>query len=153
MGSSWIWAGLLPPCGLAGWLIVRQPLRSLLEIKDNLRARELFRRQREHLEADFVAGVARREPFEAACWDDARWGDNVLYARDRRSRTLLALVAVELDDAEPPLTDRHATAVFEFRGQRWRAEGRHLDDVEPYEAFYRLRDFEPVVLPRRRRLV
>lgn len=73
--------------------------------------------------------------------------DEVVWARDRQTRNLLALVGVELD--VDSLASR-ATAVFEYRDHRWIAEGRHLDAVEPYEAFYRLREFEPVVLPERR---
>ncbi len=153
MGSSWVWAGLLPVCGLSGWLVIRQPVRSLMEARDTLRARGQFRHQREHLEADFLNRLRRLDPIEAARWDDARWGDEVLWARDRRSRTLLALVGVELDDPQGILTPHGATAVFEYRAKRWRAEGRHLGDVEPYEAFYRLREFEPVVVPQRRGIV
>jgi hypothetical protein len=149
MGSSWIWAGLLPFCGLAGWLIVRRPMRCLVEARDAERAREAFRRQREHLEAGFVARVVRAHPIEAVRWEEARWGDEIVWARDRQTRNLLALIGVELDEGD---FGGRATAVFEYRGRRWTAEGRHLDAVEPYEAFYRLRDFEPIVLPQRRPL-
>lgn len=148
MGSSWIWAGLLPFCGLAGWMIVRQPIRAAVEARDAERARELFRRQREHLEADFVARMVRAEPLDPARWEEARWADEVVWARDRQTRNLLALVGVDLDHGG--CGEGRATAVFEYRGRRWTADGRHLRSVEPYEAFRRRPDFEPVVIQQRR---
>ena len=148
MGLWWLCAGLLPLCGLAGWWVVRQSIRSLVGSRDTEQARAVFRRVREHLEADFVRCVARAEPFEGSQWESARWGDEVVWARDRRTGHLLALVGVELENGTE--CGRRATAVFECRGERWVAEGRRLDAVEPSEAFDRRSDLEPLVIPLRR---
>src|SRR5690606_34092208 len=100
--------------------------------------------RREHLEAGFVAALSRFDAEEGARWDDARWHDEVLWARDRQTRRFLALVCVHF---EPDLFDasqlrRHATAVFEFHKGRWRAEGKRLDQIRPDEAVGRNRRFE-----------
>jgi hypothetical protein len=156
MGALWIWAGVLPIAGLGAWLALRRPIRNALEARGMVRARAVFRRQREALEARFLSALARRDPLEALRWDDACWLDEVLWARDRRTRRLLALVGVRFTaeedafgdadhtDDEPP---RNATAVFEFRDGHWNAEGHHLDDLRPREACLRHRQFEPISLP------
>jgi hypothetical protein len=150
-----IWAGLVPLCVLAGWLVVRRPVRWIVEDRDLGRARALFRLQREGLEARFLASIARLDPIERLRWEEARWHDDVVWARDRQSRRLLALVGVHFDadpirsfPDEPP---RHATALFEFRKGRWNADGRHIDELRPDEAFLRHREFEPIVPPPRQR--
>jgi hypothetical protein len=151
MGSSFFWAGLLPICGLAAWAILSAPLRALFEARDALRAQELFRRQRERLEARFLGALERHDADVARRWDDAEWLDDVVWARDRQSRRLLALVGVRLPmDLFDPDAAAHATALFEFRDGRWLAEGLHLVDLQPLEAVLRHRRLEPIVLPQRR---
>jgi len=149
-----IWGGLLPACLCAGWLVLRRPVRQFAEELHVDHARELFRLQREWLEARFLTALGKLDPAERARWDDAHWHDEVLWARDRQSRSLLALIGVhfdvptfdELGDAHP----RHATALFEYRKGRWSVEGKRLDEVRPDEAVLRSHRYEPVVtFPRR----
>ena len=114
-------------------------------------ARELFRQQREWLEARFLTALGRRStPIERLRWEDAHWHDEVLWARDRQTRRLLALIGVHFDadpfDDSPEPRPRHATALFEFRKGRWIAEGKRLDEIRPDEAVLRHQRFEPVVL-------
>jgi hypothetical protein len=146
-----VWAGLVPLCVLAAWLVVRRPVRSIVEDRDFSKARDLFRLQREGLEARFLASLGRLDPIERLRGEDAHWHDDVVWARDRQSRRLLALVGVHFDadpitsfPDEPP---RQATALFEFRKGRWNADGRHIDEIRPDEAFLRHREFEPIVPP------
>jgi hypothetical protein len=120
------------------------------------RARASFRQQREWLEARFLAALGKIDPIERVRWEDAHWHDEVLWARDRQSRVLLALIGVHFDDpAAAPYDDfggpkpRHSTALFEFRKGRWHAEGKRLD-VRPDEVVLRGQRFEPVVLHTRR---
>lgn len=148
-----IWAGLLPGCILAAALIVRRLARQLWEEMHVDRSRASFRQGREWLEARFVGALTRVDKAEGRRWQDARWHDEIVWARDRQTRSLLALVAVHF---EPQLHDpspypRHATALFEFRKGRWHAEGRRLDEIRPDEAFLRLRRFERVAAPQPRR--
>jgi hypothetical protein len=153
MERIWIWVGFLPVCGVALWIGLRRPLRSFLEERDALKARELFRRQRESLEFRFLGALARTEPLERIRWEDAHWHDEVIWARDRQSRRLLALIGVQFD-INPFDTDEdqpeHATALFEYRAGHWHADGRHLDALQPSEAFLQHRSLEPISMPQRR---
>ena len=149
-----IWAGLLPACIVIAAGIVRRPVRQVWDEVHVDRARELFRRRREWLEARFVGAVLRADEAEGHRWEDAHWQDEIAWARDRQSRHFLALVGVHFDprlrDDEP--LNRHATALFEFYKGRWHAEGRRLDQIRPDEALERLPRFERVVVhtqPRR----
>jgi len=115
-------------------------------------ARELFRQQREWLEVRFLKALAKADPIESLRWDGAHWHDEVVWARERPSRRLLALIGVHFDpnpfdDLSTP-RPRHATALFEFRKGRWQTEGKRLDEIRPDEAFRHQR-FEPVVTQRR----
>ncbi len=147
---SWfIWMGLLPACLVAAAGLIRRPVRMVWEEVHVDRARESFRRRREWLEARFVSAVLRADEEEGRRWEDARWQDEVSWARDRQTRRFLALVGVHFDprlrDDEP--LNRHATAVFEFHKGRWLAEGKRFDQVAPAEALRRVTRFEPVALP------
>jgi hypothetical protein len=152
--GSYVWAGLLPIGMLAVWLLLRRPVRGLVEDFNVDRARDLFRLRREWLEARFLTELTRLNPIERLRWDEAQWHDEVVWARDRQTRRLLALIDVHFEadpfsdfPEEPP---HHATALFEFRKGRWHAEGKHFDEIRPDEAFLRHHRFEPLVLPQRR---
>jgi hypothetical protein len=141
-------------CLIVAWLVIRRPLRHYAEELHVDHARELFRMQREWLEAGFLGALSRIDPIERVRWEDAHWHDEVLWARDRQTRVFLALIGVHFDE---PLFDdlsephpRHATALFEFRRGRWVAEGKRLDEVRPDEAVLRGHRFEAVVTHARR---
>jgi hypothetical protein len=149
-----IWGVVLPSCLLAAWLIVRRPLRQVVEELGVDQARLSFRQQREWLEARFLTALGKAEPIERLRWEGAQWHDQVHWARDNQTRRLLALVEIhfEADPFEPspgPMGD-HATALFEYRKGRWFADGKRLDATRPHEAFLRLGRFEPVAPPHRR---
>jgi hypothetical protein len=149
-----VWAGLLPVCAAAFALLAHRLARYLREEFRVDRARDQFRLQREWLEARFLGALSRIDPVERLRWEDARWRDEIVWARDRQTRRLLALVGVEIDSE--PFADevdsppRQATAMFEFRKGRWHAEGKRLDEIRPDEAFLRHGRFEPLALPHRR---
>lgn len=145
---SLFWASVLPACLVAFWMLLRRPVRQLTEELHVDHARELFRQRREWLEARFVRTLTKVDSAEGQRWDDAHWHNGVLWARDRQTRRLLALIEVHFDpppfelesDGEP----RHATALFEFRKGQWHAEGKRLNEISPDEAVLRNRRFEPV---------
>ena len=150
MGTGWlIGFGLVLLAGLAAWMVALGPVRNLIEAIRFDKARVQFRQQREWLEARFLSALARVDPPEAIRWDDARWQDEIRWARDRRSRRLLALIGVEFDPS--PFADdasgRHATALFEYRKGRWLADGQRVDSLRPDEALLRHRRYEPVTPP------
>lgn len=154
MPLPYLWALLLPLCAIAAWLVLRRPMRLLFEDRDVLRARAQFRIRREGLEAKFLSVLAGRDPLERLRWEDAQWSDEIVWARDRQSRQLLALIGVRFEadpgDGFAPEPARYATAVFCYHRGGWRTDGRHIDEVGPAEAFRRHREFEPVAPPYRR---
>jgi hypothetical protein len=143
-----IWAGVLAACILVLSLILYRPVRHFAEELRVDHARELFRHQREWLEARFVGALAKVDPVEGQRWEEAHWHDDVLWARDRQTRRLLALIGVHFEpnpfDDDPDALPRHSTALFEFRKGRWSAEGKRLDQIRPDEAVLRNQRFEPV---------
>jgi hypothetical protein len=145
---------LIPVCLLAAWLVLRRPVRQFTEDLHLDRARELFRMQREWLEARFVSTLGKVDPIEGIRWEEAHWHNEVLWARDCQSRSLLALVGVHFDASSfnelGELHPRNATALFEFRKGRWHAEGKRLDELRPDEAVLRGHRFEPVIPQPRR---
>jgi hypothetical protein len=149
-----IWGGVVLACLVAAWLILRGPVRQLSEEVHGERARELFRQRREWLEAEFLGALGKTDPVERLRWEDAQWHDEVVWARDRQNRRLLALIGVHfgspLFDDLPDLNSRHSTALFEFRKGRWYAEGKRLDEMRPDEAVRRDQRFEPVTMHPRR---
>lgn len=156
MRPSLLWAMLIPVCMAAAWVIVRRGVRILAEDRDLSKARAAFHLQREWLEVRFLNELARTDPVERPRWDDARWHDEVVWARDRQTRRLLALIGVHFD-ADPFLAaefsdvpPHHATALFEYRRGGWLTKGKHFDEIRPAEAFLRHREFEPVVEPETR---
>lgn len=153
MKPSLLWATLIPICLIAAGAILRRAARILSEDRDLSKPRSLFRLQREWLEVAFLDALARTDPLERLRWDDAHWHDEIVWARDRQTRRLLALIGVHFD-ADPFLSaefsdipPHHATALFEFRHGHWLTEGKHFDEIRPDEAFLRHREFEPLVEP------
>jgi hypothetical protein len=143
---------LLPVCLVVLAWLIRRSTRSLVRTVQVEQAREQFRLRREWLEAHFLDALGKLDPVERSRWEDAHWHDEVVWARDRPTGRLLALIGVHFD-AEPfddPPT-HHATVVFEYHRGQWRADGRRLDEVRPQEAFLRSARFEPVTLPERHR--
>lgn len=149
-----IWGIVLPSCFVSSWLIIRKPLRQVIEELGFDQGRLRFRHEREWLEARFLTALTRLDPMERLRWEGARWNDRVHWARDHQTRRLIALVEVDFEP-DPfeapgePDTD-HATALFEYRKGSWHADGKRLDAIRPDEAFRRHTRFEPVARPPRR---
>jgi hypothetical protein len=138
-------AGILIVGALVTSLILRRPLRQIAEDMHVDHARVLFHQQREWLEARFISALNRADPVEGERWESAHWHDEVVWARDRQTRHLLALVCVHFEPAPFELSSspKHATVLFEFRKGRWCAEGKRLDKTRPHEAIGRNQRFEP----------
>ena len=103
-----------------------------------------FQQQREHLEADFLRAAARSGKPRGLRWKRCDWQNEVVYARDKKSNELTALVgvtiqfeAIEGSDMEglPAVGNlRHASGVFFFHGGRWRTTGKAVFNLDPSEA-------------------
>jgi len=143
-----IGAGILSVGIFLTWMILRRPLRQIVEDMNVDHARALFHKQREWLEARFMSALNQADPVEGQRWESAHWHDEVLWARDRQTRHLLALVCVHFEPGPFELSGapRHATVLFEFRQGYWCAEGKRLDAMRPDEAIGRNQRFEVVVV-------
>jgi hypothetical protein len=102
-----------------------------------------FQQQREHLEADFLQAASRSGRPRGLRWKQCDWEREVVFARDKKSRELTALLgvtiqfeAIEGSDMEglPAVGNlRHASGVFFFRGGRWRTAGKAVFNLDPSE--------------------
>jgi hypothetical protein len=143
-----IGSGILIACAVVAWIVLRGPCRQIIEDVHVDHARALFHQQREWLEARFISALGAIDPGEGQRWEAAQWHDEVLWARDRQTRHLLALVCVHFDPGpfDELMGRRHATALFEFRKGHWCVEGKNLDEMRPDEAVGRNQRFEEVVV-------
>ena len=126
--------------GVATALALR-PMR-LARVAERLaRAQRDFHRQREQLEAKFIDRAAGTGKPRGLRWSDVHFDDDVLYVRDRRSRCLKALVAIEvsfeaiegggMEEVEAVSTVRAATAEFLYDNGRWLTDGRVYFNLLP----------------------
>ncbi len=147
---------------LAGILIavavgVRPLLRSLRQ-RETVRAMQLFRVQREQLEAKFADLAARQGKPRGLRWTECDFQDEVAFGRDLQSGLLTAFVSVhisfeaieggDMEEVEAVGLLRDAAALFHFRQGNWSTGGRALFNMNPVDALERLNgQFEPVRLP------
>ena len=133
-------AGAAVLAGLATALALR-PIRAARQAERLARAQRDFHRQREQLEAKFIERAALSGKPRGLRWTDVTFDDDVVYARDRRSRRLKALVAIEvsfeaiegggMEEVEAVSNIRAATAEFLYEGGRWKTDGRVYFNLAP----------------------
>lgn len=121
----------------------RDPPPDVVEIQRS------FVQQREHLEAQFLAAAIASGKPRGLRWQDCEWESEIVFARERRSGCLTALVAVTIsfeafDDADADIPSgvgdpRTASAVFVYDGSRWQTEGRAVFNFYPSEVLERLK--------------
>lgn len=140
-----VMASVAAVAGLALALAVR-PLKLKRQAERLARAQRDFHRQREQLEAKFIERAAISGRPRGLRWVDVSFDDDVVYARDRRTRTLRALVAIEvsfeavegggMEEVEAVSDIRAATAEFlydagNWDAGRWRTDGRVYFNLGP----------------------
>ena len=140
MITPWL---LLLPVPVIAALLAWRPLRSFSREVQAERAREAFKLQRERLEANFIQAAEATGKPRGLHWREIDWDDKVLFARERRTGQLAALVgatikfeAVEGGDMEglPAVGNlRNASAVFFHEQGRWLATGRTVFNLNPDE--------------------
>jgi len=138
MWAVWLAMGMLVAFGLLTWVVRRRSSRIAPE-----QALTRFQQQREHLEADFLQTAARSGKPRGLRWKHCEWQSDPVFARDKNTRELTALVgvtiqfeAIEGSDMEglPAVGNlRHASGVFFFRGGRWRTAGKAVFNLDPSE--------------------
>ncbi len=138
---QWLWF-LLPAGLLLAALVVfflgRRPRLTV----PNLQKR--FLQQREHLEAAFFTAAASSGKPRGLRWSNCEWESEVVFARERQTRRLAALVAVtiafeaieggDMEGVEAVGNLRNASAVFFHDGGRWRTIGKAIFNLNPAEA-------------------
>jgi hypothetical protein len=126
--------------GLAVVLALR-PIRAARQAERLAREQRDFHRQREQLEAKFIECASTTGKPRGLRWTDVLFDDDVVYARDRRTRGLKALVAIEvsfeaiegggMEEVEAVSNVRAATAEFLHDGGRWKTAGRVYFNLAP----------------------
>ena len=135
-----------------------RPLLRNLQRRQAERAIDLFRMQREQLEAKFFDLASRQGRPRDLRWVDCDWQSGVTFGRDVESGMLTAFVSVnisfeaveggDMEDVEHVGLLRDAAALFHFKDGSWGTGGRALFNMNPSDALQRLTDqYEPVELP------
>lgn len=124
--------------------VALRPIRAARRAEQLARLQRDFHRQREQLEAKFIDRAAASGKPRGLTWVNVEFDDDVIYVRDRRSRGLKALVAIEvsfeavegggMEDVEAVSNVRAATAEFLFDGVRWCTTGRVYFNLAPSAA-------------------
>lgn len=146
MGGTLSIVGVFFAAVLAGIAIAMasRPYRLARQADRLARAQRDFHRQREQLEAKFIERAAVSGKPRGLRWADVEFDDDVVYARDRKSRCLKALVAIEvsfeavegggMEHVEAVSNIRAATAEFLYDGSRWHTNGRVYFNLMPTAA-------------------
>jgi len=141
----WPWLiPILAVAALAGLALSWRRLCSFGRQVQVERARELFKLQRERLEAQFLTAAAGAGKPRGLRWVDCEWDDGVEFVRDRQTGQIAALVGVTIQFEAVPGSDmeglpavgnlRNASAVFFFQGSHWRTVGKAVFNMNPDEA-------------------
>jgi len=146
----WVIAAVVALLAVALVAIAWRPVRAALNQSRLIRSRKEFHRQRERLEAKFFQLAAASGKPRGLEWVNCDFDDDVVYARDRRSGELCALVAVTIsfeaqegggmEEVEAVGNLRAATAVFRARREIWGTDGRAIFNLNPTEAIRHFRD-------------
>jgi hypothetical protein len=147
MEWSDMWPWLVPPLVLiAGGAAVYfgRRLRTFGRAVSAAKARELFRLQRERLEAQFLRAAAATGKPRGLRWVDCEWENEVTFVRERQTGQFAALVGVTIQFEAIPGSDmeglpavgnlRNASAVFFFHGGHWQTVGKAVFNKNPEEA-------------------
>src|SRR6266852_4021022 len=119
---------------LSAMALAWRPLRARRQGASAHQARELFLKQREHLEAKFLTAASSTGKPRGLRWKACEWESLLEFAREKQTGQLTALAgvtiqfeAVEGSDMEglPAVGNlRNASAVFFFDRGRWQTTGK-----------------------------
>lgn len=127
-----------------------QDLRTLKRRRLTERGKRDFAYQRERLEFEFWKRAQATGVPRGLAWEDCDFETPVTFVRDRKTKSLRALVGVTIQFSAVPGGGmeghpnvqllRAATAVFDYDGKRWSTSGRALFNLDPPHAVERLRE-------------
>jgi hypothetical protein len=152
----WVWLiPLLIVLGLAAAVLLGRRLFHFGREASAARARELFKLQRERLEAQFLSAAAATGKPRGLRWVECQWEDNVTFVRERQTAHIAALVGVTIQFEAIPGSDmeghsevgnlRNASAVFFFQSGHWHTVGKAIFNMNPDEALEHFRNqYEPL---------
>lgn len=139
--------------GVAAWWWGPSLVRAWQGAADAARERQAkddFRRGREKLEAQFFSAASRRGVPRGLAWVRCDFADEIVFARDRANRDLLALVLVTIgfeaiegggmEEVEAVSRLRAASALFRCHQGAWTTDGRAMMNLEPREAIDHLKE-------------
>jgi hypothetical protein len=146
-----VWLYLVPvPVVAAAVALFWRPLRSFSRDVHAERAREAFKLQRERLELLFLKAAQDSGKPRGLRWTAIDWDDQVLFARERHTGHIAALIgatiqfeAVEGSDMEglPAVGNlRNASAVFFFQRGHWHTVGKAVFNLNPAEVLERFKN-------------
>src|SRR5438093_2541478 len=97
-GTMWPWVigAIAVGIGLTILALLWRPLRAFGREVRVERARELFRLQRERLEAQFHKAAAATGKPRGLRWKDCQWENGVEFVRERKTGQIAALVGVTI---------------------------------------------------------
>jgi hypothetical protein len=140
-----LWLGpliALVAVGLA--IFLWRKLRVFGSVVQIERAREMFKLQRERLEAQFLTAAAATGKPRGLRWKDCQWENAVEFVRERKTGQIAALVGVTIRFEAVPGSDmeglpavdnlRNASAVFFFHAGQWATVGKAVFNMNPDEA-------------------
>ncbi len=140
--EPWMYIPLVPLAlvlALVGWRSMRS-FGGQVAIE---RARELFKLQRERLEAQFMTAAAATGKPRGLLWKDCQWDNPVEFVREVTSGQIHALVGVtiafeaipggDMEDLPAVGNLRNASAVFAFNKGHWRTQGKAVFNMNPDE--------------------
>jgi hypothetical protein len=156
---EWWW--IIPLLIVAGGVVIVllwRPLRAFGREVRIERARELFRLQRERLEAKFLGAAAATGKPRGLRWKDCQWESEVEFVRERQTGQIAALVGVTIEfeaiaggDMEdvPAVADlKNASAVFFFQNGQWFTVGKAIFNKNPSEAIEHFKNqYERIEVP------
>lgn len=127
---------------VAGWLW-RRWRAAQLQAQRQL-ARLQFADERAELEAMFLKAAAATGKPRGLNWEKCQLGDEHVFAVDRVSGELYAMVSAtisfsamaggDMEEVEAVSNLRYATAVFVYRRGSWHSDGQAVFNLEPAQA-------------------
>ena len=131
------------------WRWARSPVR----LREVARARVVWQAYEAELKSRFAELGRERAAAQGIVWSPINWGTEVVFARDRVSGFVTAMVGFTvhfeadelLEDNEMAAVPREATAIFHYQRGVWGTGGKTLFNMDPELALARLGDqFEPL---------
>ena len=146
---------VVPVVFLLGFMLAAPLLARRWQHRQHVSAVNLFRMQREQLEAKFFDLARCRGIPRDLRWVECEWLPEVTWGRSVDDGMLTAFVGVnirfeaieggDMEDVEAVGLVREAAAIFHFQNGRWGTGGRAMFNMDPRAAIDRLAgQYEPV---------